>query len=49
MGWMPAPDGIVMCQSDVGENVTGRRRHPWMTLPLWGWISQSGVLIVAEI
>ena len=26
--WMPPPDGIAMCQSDVRENVTQRREHP---------------------
>jgi hypothetical protein len=28
MEWMPPPDGIAMCQSDVYNNVTQRREHP---------------------
>ncbi|MNU94887.1 hypothetical protein D3C71_848800 [compost metagenome] len=28
MEWMPPPDGIAMCQSDVCNNVTQRREHP---------------------
>ena len=35
MGWIPPPDGIAMCQGDVGH-ITDRRKHPWNKLPLLG-------------
>ncbi len=33
MGWIPPPDGIAMCQGDVGH-ITDRRKHPWINLDL---------------
>jgi hypothetical protein len=36
MGWLPTPNGIAMCQSDAGENVTVGRRHPWTRLLFGG-------------
>ena len=35
MGWIPPPDGIAMCQGDVGH-ITDRRKHPWIKLPSLG-------------
>lgn len=35
MGWIPPPDGIAMCQGDVGH-ITDRRKHPWNKLPSLG-------------
>lgn len=38
---MPAPDGIEMCPSDVGERHL-KEKAPWTRLPLLRSISQSG-------
>jgi hypothetical protein len=41
MGWIPPPDGIAMCQGDVGH-ITGSRKYPLNKSPSSGWIWQSG-------